>query len=91
MIFSAKILDGAEFEKKKNKENANTIKIDNPEEDEPKFWNIAAKSMKVGEIARFIIQPEYGYGVKGLEKKVPSNACLSYEVEALEIKDKTKW
>ncbi|RHY21912.1 hypothetical protein DYB32_009679 [Aphanomyces invadans] len=37
--------------------------------------------MNLGEVARFIIQPEYGYGVQGLAPKVEPNEVLDYEIE----------
>ncbi|KAH9082510.1 hypothetical protein Ae201684P_009833 [Aphanomyces euteiches] len=35
------------------------------------------------QIARFIIQPEYGYGVQGLAPKVEPNEVLDYEIELI--------
>ncbi|RHY60957.1 hypothetical protein DYB28_001612 [Aphanomyces astaci] len=37
--------------------------------------------MNLGEVARFIIKPEYGYGVLGLAPKVEPNETLDYEIE----------
>ncbi|KAH0789787.1 peptidyl-prolyl cis-trans isomerase, FKBP-type family protein [Histomonas meleagridis] len=47
--------------------------------------NIALKSMKVGEISSFTIDPKYGYGEKGKEPLVPPNETLVFEIELLEI------
>ncbi|KAF0686791.1 Aste57867_21454 [Aphanomyces stellatus] len=43
--------------------------------------DIAVLSMNLGEVARFIIQPDYGYGVQGLAPKVEPNEVLDYEIE----------
>ncbi|KDO24233.1 hypothetical protein SPRG_09869 [Saprolegnia parasitica CBS 223.65] len=43
--------------------------------------DIAVATMNLGEIARFIIKPEYGYGVQGLAPKVEPNEVLDYEIE----------
>ncbi|OQR91632.1 hypothetical protein ACHHYP_04519 [Achlya hypogyna] len=45
--------------------------------------DIAVATMNIGEIARFIIKPEYGYGVQGLAPKVEPNEVLDYEIELL--------
>ncbi|OQR98057.1 hypothetical protein THRCLA_06793 [Thraustotheca clavata] len=48
-----------------------------------KGLDIAVASMNVGEISRFIIKPEYGYGAQGLAPKVEPNETLDYEIELL--------
>ncbi|CAK4616613.1 hypothetical protein LEN26_002024 [Aphanomyces euteiches] len=45
--------------------------------------DIAVLTMNLGEVARFIIQPEYGYGVQGLAPKVEPNEVLDYEIELI--------
>jgi FK506-binding protein 4/5 len=44
------------------------------------------KSMKRGEIAKFTIAPELGYGEQGLPPNVPPNATLIYEIEMFDWK-----
>ena len=50
-----------------------------------KGLNYAGETMHRGEMAEFIIKPEYAYGAKGNAKKpkVPPNATLRYVVEML--------
>ncbi|RHY12320.1 hypothetical protein DYB25_001083 [Aphanomyces astaci] len=43
--------------------------------------DVALLTMNLGEVARFIIKPEYGYGVLGLAPKVEPNETLDYEIE----------
>ncbi|KAH6777679.1 FKBP-like peptidyl-prolyl cis-trans isomerase family protein [Perilla frutescens var. frutescens] len=46
-----------------------------------KAWDIALKTMKVGEVARITCKPEYGYGSAGSPPDVPPDATLIFEVE----------
>jgi len=46
-----------------------------------KGWDEAAKSMRVGERSRFVISPEYGYGVEGKPPLIPPNSTLLLEIE----------
>jgi len=41
--------------------------------------------MKVGGKREIVIPPELGYGVRGADRAVPSNATLVYEVELLSV------
>uniref|UniRef100_A0A0F7H066 peptidylprolyl isomerase n=1 Tax=Erodium gruinum TaxID=337380 RepID=A0A0F7H066_9ROSI len=46
-----------------------------------KSWDIALRTMKVGEIAKLKCKPEYGYGAAGSPPEIPPNATLIFEVE----------
>lgn len=46
-----------------------------------KAWDIALKTMKVGEVARITCKPEYGYGSAGSPPDIPPDATLIFEVE----------
>ncbi|KAG3117016.1 hypothetical protein PI124_g4331 [Phytophthora idaei] len=52
-----------------------------------KGWDIGVATMNVGEIARFIIAPEYGYGQEGFAPKVEPDEMLDFEIELLSFKD----
>ncbi|KAF3929516.1 hypothetical protein ABW19_dt0202733 [Dactylella cylindrospora] len=54
-----------------------------------KGWDEAVPQMKVGEKARLTITPDYGYGARGVGGVIPPNATLIFEVELLEIKQKS--
>lgn len=43
--------------------------------------SIAVASMRKGEIARFLIEPQYAYGRMGCPPRIPANATILYEVE----------
>jgi FKBP-type peptidyl-prolyl cis-trans isomerase len=49
-------------------------------------WEKGMEGMKVGEKRKLTIQPEYGYGARGVPGVIPSNAVLIFEVELLAIK-----
>ncbi|XP_065872718.1 peptidyl-prolyl cis-trans isomerase FKBP20-1 [Euphorbia lathyris] len=49
-------------------------------------WDIALKTMKVGEVAKLTCKPEYAYGTAGSPPDIPPNATLIFEVELLACK-----
>ncbi|KAF3433678.1 hypothetical protein FNV43_RR24781 [Rhamnella rubrinervis] len=46
-----------------------------------KAWDIALRTMKVGEIAKITCKPEYAYGSAGSPPDIPPDATLIFEVE----------
>jgi len=48
-------------------------------------WDEALLTMSVGESAELVIQPEWAYGKKGVEGKVPAGASLIFQVELVGI------
>ncbi|CAI8585411.1 unnamed protein product [Vicia faba] len=46
-----------------------------------KAWDIAVKTMKVGEIAKITCKPDYAYGSAGSPPDIPPDATLVFEVE----------
>lgn len=48
-------------------------------------WDEALQTMTLGEKAEIVIQPEWAYGKKGLEGKIPPNSTLTFEVELVTI------
>ncbi|XP_068643189.1 peptidyl-prolyl cis-trans isomerase FKBP20-1 isoform X2 [Aristolochia californica] len=48
-----------------------------------KAWDIAVKTMKVGEVAKITCKPEYAYGSAGSPPDIPPNATLVFEVELM--------
>lgn len=51
-----------------------------------KAWELAVKTMKVGEIAKIICKPDYAYGETGSPPEIPGDATLVFEVELLACK-----
>ncbi|XP_058109591.1 peptidyl-prolyl cis-trans isomerase FKBP20-1 [Magnolia sinica] len=46
-----------------------------------KAWDIALKTMRVGEVAKITCEPDYAYGSAGSPPDIPPNATLIFEVE----------
>ena len=55
-----------------------------------KGMEMGLKTMKVGEIARYVFRPEYNYGNTKIHPFVPENSTLKYEIELLEIVGRNK-
>ncbi|CAD8195472.1 unnamed protein product [Paramecium octaurelia] len=92
ILFKGTLDDGTIFDSSLDKERPYKVRIGN--EILIKGFDIALKSMKVGEKAELKITPNYGYGNEGDQyKNVPKNANLTYEIELLNFKDgkKQKW
>ncbi|KAJ4822082.1 hypothetical protein Tsubulata_031762 [Turnera subulata] len=51
-----------------------------------KAWDIALRTMKVGEVARITCKPEYAYGSAGSPPDIPPDATLIFEVELMACK-----
>ncbi|GLJ21586.1 hypothetical protein SUGI_0400680 [Cryptomeria japonica] len=51
-----------------------------------KAWEIAVKSMKVGEIAKITCKPEFAYGKAGSPPDIPEDATLIFEIELIACK-----
>ncbi|CAN8003761.1 unnamed protein product, partial [Ixodes hexagonus] len=47
----------------------------------------ALMTMRKGEVARVLVQPEYAFGKMGCAPRIPGNACILYEVELLHFVD----
>lgn len=48
-------------------------------------WEIGVLGMKVGEVRRLVIPPQFAYGPNGYPPVIPENATLAFEVELLAI------
>ncbi|KAL5016791.1 hypothetical protein ScPMuIL_006380 [Solemya velum] len=51
-------------------------------------WDIGVATMKQGELARFLIKPEYAYGEMGCPPRIPGSASILFEIELLSFVDK---
>ncbi|KAI5574966.1 hypothetical protein POPTR_010G201600v4 [Populus trichocarpa] len=49
-------------------------------------WEIAVKTMKVGEVAKITCKPEFAYGSAGSPPDIPPDATLIFEVELVACK-----
>ncbi|OHS94446.1 peptidyl-prolyl cis-trans isomerase [Tritrichomonas foetus] len=48
-------------------------------------WSAGVATMKVGELSKFTIAPEYAYGNRGFPGLIPANSTLIFEIELLKI------
>ncbi|CAK58920.1 unnamed protein product (macronuclear) [Paramecium tetraurelia] len=86
ILFKGTLDDGTIFDQYLDKERPYKFRIGN--EILIKGFDIALKSMKVGEKAELKITPNYGYGNEGDQyKNVPQNANLTYEIQLLNFKE----
>ncbi|KAI8089776.1 uncharacterized protein BX664DRAFT_359292 [Halteromyces radiatus] len=53
-------------------------------------WEIAVKSMQVGEIANITCTSQYAYGTHGRPPIIPSNATLRFKVHLISIQESTE-
>ena len=54
-----------------------------------KGWELAVRTMKLGEKSEFIMTPEYTYKDKQINENVPPNSILNYTIELKSIHYKT--
>ncbi|CAD8114231.1 unnamed protein product [Paramecium sonneborni] len=92
ILYKGTLDDGTMFDSSLNSDKPYKYRIG--KEQLVKGFDIALKSMKVGEKAEFKMTSNYGYGDDGDSyKNVPKNANLTYELELVNFKQpkKRKW
>ncbi len=48
-------------------------------------WDLGVVGMKVGEVRKLVIPPQFAYGEQGVPGAIPPNAVLIFEIELLGI------
>eukprot|EP01006_Ploeotia_vitrea_P032085 TRINITY_DN6435_c0_g1_i1.p1 TRINITY_DN6435_c0_g1~~TRINITY_DN6435_c0_g1_i1.p1 ORF type:complete len:220 (-),score=63.15 TRINITY_DN6435_c0_g1_i1:225-884(-) len=88
IAYTGMLEDGTVFDttlNKKKKHEARLLQVDKL----IKGWEEAVKTMTVGEKAEVVIEPEWGYGAKGLTDGgnviIPPNATLKFELELVSL------
>ncbi|EKX73470.1 peptidyl-prolyl cis-trans isomerase protein, putative [Theileria equi strain WA] len=89
--YTGRLEDGTVFDSSHNR-NA-TFKFVLGDNQVIKGWEVGVASMKIGEKAKLLIQPSYGYGEAGAGSTIPPNSVLDFEIELINsrVKPKEKW
>ena len=74
--------DGSKFDSSRDRDEPFTFTIG---QGVIKGWSLGVATMKVGELSKFTIDAEYGYGESGSPPKIPGGATLVFEIELLSI------
>jgi FK506-binding protein 4/5 len=74
--------NGFKFDSSKDRKEPFTFKLG--EGSVIRGWDVGVATMKKGEVAEFLIHPEYGYGLDGSGSNIPPNAWLVFEIEMLD-------
>eukprot|EP01015_Nassula_variabilis_P004917 TRINITY_DN1348_c0_g1_i32.p1 TRINITY_DN1348_c0_g1~~TRINITY_DN1348_c0_g1_i32.p1 ORF type:complete len:467 (-),score=121.27 TRINITY_DN1348_c0_g1_i32:128-1528(-) len=81
------LVDGTEFDRNVNTDTPFEFVLGKNQV--IKGWEVGIASMKKGERALLVIDPEYGYGSRD-SGKIPANSTLKFEVELLDFNEKKK-
>jgi len=76
--------DGSEFDSSRGRGDPFTFTLGQSQV--IKGWDVGVATMKKGEVAKFTIRADYGYGDSGSPPKIPGGATLVFEVELLSWK-----
>jgi FK506-binding protein 4/5 len=81
--YDGQLLDGTKFDSSRDRGEKFSFKVG--ENAVIKGWDLGIPTMKKGELSRFIIKSEYGYGATGSPPTIPPNATLVFDVELFEF------
>lgn len=75
--------DGSQFDS--SRERGEKFQFDVGKGSVIKGWDLGIPTMRRGELARFAIKSDYGYGDSGSPPKIPGGATLIFEVELFDF------
>ncbi|XP_063632953.1 peptidyl-prolyl cis-trans isomerase Fkbp12-like [Cydia splendana] len=81
--YTGTLADGTQFDC--SRERGQPFKFTLGKGDVIKGWDRGIPKMSVGERARLICSPDYGYGSRGHPGVIPPNATLVFDVELLHV------
>lgn len=89
--YSGYLLDGSKFDSSRDRDEKFKFKIGKGQV--IKGWDVGVATMKKGEVARFRVRSDFGYGAAGSPPKIPADATLIFDVELFSWKQeaKKKW
>jgi len=79
------LLDGSKFDSSRDRNEPFKFKLG--QGNVIKGWDKGVATMKLGEVAKFTISPDYAYGAAGSPPKIPANATLEFEIEMISWND----
>ncbi|CAG9580154.1 unnamed protein product [Danaus chrysippus] len=82
--YTGTLLDGSKFDSSKDRNEPFEFQLG--KDMVIKGWEEGVATMKMGEVAMLICQPDYAYGEQGSPPKIPPNATLQFEIEVLDWK-----
>mmetsp|Transcript_53309 Transcript_53309/g.133828 ORF Transcript_53309/g.133828 Transcript_53309/m.133828 type:complete len:290 (+) Transcript_53309:73-942(+) len=80
--YTGTLLDGTKFDSSRDRDSPFNFVIGAGRV--IKGWDVGVATMRVGERAILICQPDYAYGARGHPPTIPENATLRFDVELLE-------
>lgn len=81
--YDGQLLDGTKFDSSRDRGEKFSFKVG--EGSVIKGWDQGIPTMKLGELSRFFIKSEYGYGANGSPPTIPPNATLVFDVELFDF------
>lgn len=81
--YDGQLLDGTKFDSSRDRGEKFSFKVG--EGQVIKGWDLGIPTMKRGELSRFIIKSDYGYGAAGSPPNIPPNATLVFDVELFDF------
>ncbi|MHC4944723.1 MAG: FKBP-type peptidyl-prolyl cis-trans isomerase [Planctomycetota bacterium] len=88
VLYTGWLKDGTEFDSNLDSENAFTFTLG--EGQVITGWDEGLRGVPAGSKRKLIIPPDLGYGEAGSGAKVPPNSWLIFDVEVLEVIEKTE-
>lgn len=83
MHYTGTLQDGTKFDSSRDRGQPFSFKIGVGQV--IKGWDAGVAEMKIGERSILTIQPDYGYGARGIPGVIPQNAVLVFDVELLSV------
>ena len=77
------LTDGSKFDSSRDRDEKFTFQVGKGSV--IKGWDQGIPTMKRGELSKFTIRGDYGYGEHGSPPKIPGNATLIFEIELFDF------
>lgn len=81
--YTGTLLDGTKFDSSRDRGEKFSFKVG--EGSVIKGWDLGVPTMKKGELSKFTIRSDYGYGKSGSPPTIPPDATLVFEIELFDF------